>query len=230
MPSPLLSLAAELRNTIYRLVLIPPHPIDVSNLRHPSEPGLLATCKQVRREATGMYYSENEFSISMGVDNPDQSRYWNFGRWLPRGMTWLRSLRPWKCALITLLYVYCETDAGDVDDNAASLIGSFGWYLTEDRIGAERHVMRNLRDIARTRLRPEAVVMAGPGEMGSHNGCAAAACGVFMESALRDGALSYMRRVGPSKADPRVVFRSDHNRVYETVPLEDTGCLIRLKS
>ena len=57
----LLSLSAELRNIIYDLVL---------NERYvgigrpwPEVPGLLRTCKQIRREASSMFYDENFFLL-----------------------------------------------------------------------------------------------------------------------------------------------------------------------
>jgi hypothetical protein len=89
--SRLLGLAAELRNNIYHFVVFQEDEIEVTdsgkvylaskrygrdqalngrvNLltdhRHPigiPEPGLLSTCKQIRAEATAMYYATNKFS------------------------------------------------------------------------------------------------------------------------------------------------------------------------
>ena len=68
--SPLLDLAAELRNEIWRLVLVEDNTIDIGTTapscleeKPPAEPALLTACKQVREEAVGIYYSENTFRM-----------------------------------------------------------------------------------------------------------------------------------------------------------------------
>ncbi|KAK3707357.1 hypothetical protein LTR37_012201 [Vermiconidia calcicola] len=52
-------LPAELRNVIYRHVLLSEHSIDIAAAR--SKSSLLETCKQIRQEASSMFYSENTF-------------------------------------------------------------------------------------------------------------------------------------------------------------------------
>jgi hypothetical protein len=61
--SPLLKLPGEIRNNIYRLVLVSSKtvPVKPSLCRQRS---LLQTCYQLRDEASKIYYSENTFSIS----------------------------------------------------------------------------------------------------------------------------------------------------------------------
>ena len=59
---PLFRLPGELKNKIYRSVLVSDRSIEVdsSGLQ---EPALLLACKQSRREAMGIFYGENEFII-----------------------------------------------------------------------------------------------------------------------------------------------------------------------
>lgn len=60
--NPLLGLPAELRNRIYRFALIKPKSIDIDKIKWPThQPALLKTCKQIRREALGLFYFENRF-------------------------------------------------------------------------------------------------------------------------------------------------------------------------
>ena len=74
----LLTLPPEMRNRIYRSALIEPQNIliredkDTLHHRHPrplqmkppqTEPPLLSTCRQIRKEALDIYYQENTFSI-----------------------------------------------------------------------------------------------------------------------------------------------------------------------
>lgn len=64
--SPLLVLPAELRNRIYGLAFD-----DTVLIRQGSkEPGLLRCCQQVRKEATGTYYSKRTFETSEHVLKP----------------------------------------------------------------------------------------------------------------------------------------------------------------
>ncbi|KAK3712094.1 hypothetical protein LTR37_009185 [Vermiconidia calcicola] len=62
--SPSLSLAAELRDSIYRYALVSADPIEVSALACHSEKhasNLLQTCKEVYQEANHIFYAENTF-------------------------------------------------------------------------------------------------------------------------------------------------------------------------
>ncbi|KAK4541976.1 hypothetical protein LTR36_007176 [Oleoguttula mirabilis] len=63
LPSPLLSLPAELRNEIYALALTPA-PTSSLDLSKPKlkEPGLLRACKQTRAEAEPIFYTSTAFS------------------------------------------------------------------------------------------------------------------------------------------------------------------------
>ncbi|USW58685.1 hypothetical protein Slin15195_G120040 [Septoria linicola] len=61
-----LELPTELRNDIYRLVLVrPKHKRDVVTTIDtiPKEPALLLTCRQIRGEALGIYFRENKFTF-----------------------------------------------------------------------------------------------------------------------------------------------------------------------
>jgi len=64
-------LPLEIRNTIYRLVLIESHNIDLAETGVP-EPGLLETCRRVRAEAKGIFYLENTFNVSFNEYDPTQ--------------------------------------------------------------------------------------------------------------------------------------------------------------
>ncbi|EMC97670.1 hypothetical protein BAUCODRAFT_23917 [Baudoinia panamericana UAMH 10762] len=65
-------LAAELRNSIYECALIEDAEIDVTSFpRTYPTPGLLHTCRQLRSEATAIYYSRNCFLLRcFKVHNP----------------------------------------------------------------------------------------------------------------------------------------------------------------
>jgi len=81
--SPILKLPPELRNAIYRCVLISDTPIDVSERNENLTPCyLLATCRQIRAEASKMYYSENTFSVSVNHESDAISEFTR---------TWLRA-------------------------------------------------------------------------------------------------------------------------------------------
>ena len=58
---PFPGLPAELRYQIYRLVLIEPRDIEISNTTIPQTPGLLAVNRQIRSETRTIYYQNNNF-------------------------------------------------------------------------------------------------------------------------------------------------------------------------
>lgn len=69
--SPLARLHPELRNAIYDEVLVQEHPISVSSRtwlydgeRRPALAALLQTCRRIRDEAKGIFYSVNSFLIT----------------------------------------------------------------------------------------------------------------------------------------------------------------------
>ena len=61
-PSPLLRLPGELRNNIYRLVVVSSDDITVGVTGF-TEPPILTVSKQVRREASAILYAENNFIV-----------------------------------------------------------------------------------------------------------------------------------------------------------------------
>ena len=73
--SPLLSLPPEIRNRIYRAVLVDEEgPIYVKpDEKLPAAPGLLQTCRVIRKEAITIYYQENRFVFD--VEDFDVSEY-----------------------------------------------------------------------------------------------------------------------------------------------------------
>lgn len=70
--APFLKLPGELRNRIYRLHLATEpqgHGYIVVDLEDSTEPPLLITCHQVRREALPLYYCESSFYLTVGSYN-----------------------------------------------------------------------------------------------------------------------------------------------------------------
>ncbi|KAK5684160.1 hypothetical protein LTS10_004024 [Elasticomyces elasticus] len=63
----LLGLPPEMRNAIYRYVLVNPDPIEVSPGRpYAYKPAFLSTCRQIRAEADGIFMNENTFTTDPG--------------------------------------------------------------------------------------------------------------------------------------------------------------------
>lgn len=63
--SALLSLPAELRNCVYRYVLVAGSRLIVDTPEAVRQPALLRTCSQIRKEALNLYYADNSFEIVM---------------------------------------------------------------------------------------------------------------------------------------------------------------------
>jgi len=75
----LLTLPAELRNSIYAFALILDHAVYATDGDgHEQEsPALLRTCKQIRTEAMGLFYSVNNmFIISIQKGEPEPATRW----------------------------------------------------------------------------------------------------------------------------------------------------------
>ncbi|KAK3626266.1 hypothetical protein LTR56_019937 [Elasticomyces elasticus] len=67
--SPLLKLAAELRNAIYSEVLIKP---GVTRVQRLIMPPLVQTCRQVRADSLQLYYANNTFHVGDGSCDPQE--------------------------------------------------------------------------------------------------------------------------------------------------------------
>lgn len=63
--SRLVSLPAEIRNQIYKNVLVESEPIDVNSSNIPAEPGLLRVNRNIRNEARHFYYNDNLFLFTV---------------------------------------------------------------------------------------------------------------------------------------------------------------------
>lgn len=61
----LLGLPAELRNRVYRFVLVQDEKISITYQGNPKTLGLLGACRQIRYEAVNTYYQENTFKIEV---------------------------------------------------------------------------------------------------------------------------------------------------------------------
>lgn len=69
--SRLLALPAEMRNEIYEWALTAPQDGEIDITADWEPPGLLATCRQIRHEALGMYFLDNTFVFN--IQNCDGS-------------------------------------------------------------------------------------------------------------------------------------------------------------
>ena len=56
---------AEIRNKIYRLVLVKNHFVTTSSTSRSPLPGVVSVCKQLRNETFALCYAENKFSFSI---------------------------------------------------------------------------------------------------------------------------------------------------------------------
>lgn len=94
--APILKLPGELRNRIFRAVLIATEPIPMKHTTGPREPTFLAVCKQIRHEALDIWYEENDFSYE---ETPGTFGIFNISR-LGR---WLHRIGPERCAKLKKL-------------------------------------------------------------------------------------------------------------------------------
>ncbi|KAK5127561.1 hypothetical protein LTR85_006901 [Meristemomyces frigidus] len=113
--SPLLELPGELRNRIYRLLLVEDDeslPITVVKERF-EEPAILYACSEIRHEATPIYYCENRFCLEVTSFDPR----------LP--LRWTRKLLAmWKRYNDEFDLLFVDTTVNmDMYPNWASLIG-----------------------------------------------------------------------------------------------------------
>ncbi|KAK5127472.1 hypothetical protein LTR85_006811 [Meristemomyces frigidus] len=77
--SPLFKLSGELRNRIYRLLLLPePGGVIDITAQGVEEPSILLSCHEVRNEAISIFYAENDFVIH--VTDYDSSPLMEFGQ------------------------------------------------------------------------------------------------------------------------------------------------------
>lgn len=89
----LLGMPGEIRNRIYRLSLIEPSLIFVKSKRSAVEPGLLRTCRILRKEATPIFHHENIFRTWVRKCRIAGKRY-----------HWLWKLQGVPCERIGLVY------------------------------------------------------------------------------------------------------------------------------
>lgn len=98
--SPLFKLPAELRNTVYRLVLTGEGPLTVKKDEIGNLMALLRTCKQTREEASSIFYSENRFIFPLD------------GRSIDAGLEWLKGLGRNAAMIRALVVNIPESDLG----------------------------------------------------------------------------------------------------------------------
>lgn len=101
----LLSLPAELRNEIYTLVLADPtqkvHQITNQDFKSLPIPGLLQTSRQLRREASPIYYSAHQFDF--WLQRPHHSLKSTDTPFTKPLLAWLHTISPYNLALIPSL-------------------------------------------------------------------------------------------------------------------------------
>jgi hypothetical protein len=113
--SPFLRLPGELRNKIYRLVLLQPDQqrleVAVTGI---NEPGLLLANHKIRDEAAPIFYGENRFQIRflnyhpapiLKWTNKCRKVYWKYNKLFPEcsGLTWFGTRVPnWRDLLLWL--------------------------------------------------------------------------------------------------------------------------------
>jgi hypothetical protein len=144
-------LPAELRNRIYHLVLvIAPYtikvtrgrnspfqkalrqirPQDATQARATPRPALLQTCRQIRREASGIYNTQNTFVV--GEWREERSHYADHIR------RWLQPLAPWYYPRLQLIYLcveeYDEYWAAAFVSGILEEIRGVGMYLPPKKI------------------------------------------------------------------------------------------------
>lgn len=95
MPFRFMDLAPELRNRIYRLAVLSETAIGIRKTGY-SRPPLLQTSRQIRSEATGIYYSENIFIARNHAYDSDL--FLSFTSMLPRmkGIQLKRAHQPYR--------------------------------------------------------------------------------------------------------------------------------------
>lgn len=108
--SRLLTIAPEIRNRIYRYALLSSDPIELTTL--PKQPALLFTCRQIRSEATKMWYFGNEFKCL--IDDCDARLICRFTTHLTQKFT--------KNDIATYMFVY-----NDVDDDGPNWANLMVW-------------------------------------------------------------------------------------------------------
>lgn len=116
--SPLLDLAGELRNKIWRYALVKPSSIDVAEKTSLDEPALLAVNKQIRGEGLEIYYAENAFRLETRPERSERRLLQCFP--LKEDVRWLHLLGNCRAGMIKKFVLGCS-DANEASD------GSMAW-------------------------------------------------------------------------------------------------------
>ena len=146
--SPLLELAAELRNNIYRLVLTSEIPVAIKKSDLRGRTALLQTCRQIRNEASSVFYSENEFRIPLDNENVEHAVAWlklaNTQAKQIKRMSVLVELSPARLAAIWgdpyLLTPATLFDTDMAEKRKASTRGRDDGYMVAQALMEGRHV------------------------------------------------------------------------------------------
>jgi len=118
-PAGFLNLPGELRNKIYRLILVDEKPFDFhspSNFQHSS--ALLRTCHQVHKEGSEILYSENKFMLER--QNKVRGNYWT-PVWTEVGFKdirqFLHTIGPVNISHLRKVFLLCEDATPSANPN-----------------------------------------------------------------------------------------------------------------
>jgi hypothetical protein len=97
--SPFLVLSPELRNKMYEYALVVPEkPVQLP--ASAQRPGLPQSCRQIRHEASGIYYTHNQFHLA-----PDRVAQAVSARLAPKVIKWFRRLDAKHYSVLKIIYV-----------------------------------------------------------------------------------------------------------------------------
>ena len=137
-------LPAEMRNRIYREVLVDPECVFIEDAEDFQEPPLLQTCRQIRQEAITIYYRENYFCICAEGFNSD------------RGYTWCQRARRHAPDLMRNTE-WCQHESNQRSADLRQWLqraheGSvpYGEWLEPAWIGNEFQIVKDLKDVSWT--------------------------------------------------------------------------------
>ncbi|KXT07161.1 hypothetical protein AC578_2493 [Pseudocercospora eumusae] len=121
--SPLLALPPELRNHIYREVLVHNNNIIIIT-KSTKPPSLLQLCREIRFEAQGIYLAENRFmGQTTSSFDPKQHDWWAL---------WLRSLGTERRTLLRSFEIFVAMEEEEEEDKRADVLRQMSAWLRRE--------------------------------------------------------------------------------------------------